>query len=214
MVLYISLGVSVRIYYWLIMQPIWCQFMYQVRHCIWRFHKFLYSLQMSTRIIPQKYPTYYNPLYIQNSLHSTISAVSHHPLTLYEKRLICRKPTCLVSWWLMIICTCHKGRFSYNHFPVTLAPKPYTNIQTNMWRFSARCCTHIQNPLILLWSKSHDRKQAWCTLYYIMPSKVFWCGSNRDRWRINNQTNLSPLANWVQIHTPVYKSLENGFKLN
>ena len=192
------------------MQPIWCPFMYQVRYCIWKFHEFLYSLHMNNRIIHQKYPTKYNLPYSQNSLHSTLWAVSYYPLTV--KKYFCAES--IVSWWFKIICTCHKRRFLYNHFPITLAPKPYTNIQTNMWWFSSRCCTHIQNPLILLWSKSHDRKQAWCTLYYIMPSKIFWCGSNRNRWRINDQTNLSPLANWVQIHTPVYKGLENGFKMN
>lgn len=161
MVLHINLCVSACIHYWLLMQPVWCPFMYQVRYPIWSFRRLLYTLQTNTRKIHQKYPTKYNPTHF----HSTIWAISHHPLTPYEKRLLCRKPTCLVSWWLKITRTCHKGRFLYNYFLVTLAPKPYTNIQTNMWRFSSRCCTHIQNPLILLWSKSHDGKQAWCTLY-------------------------------------------------
>lgn len=78
----------------------------------------------------------------------------------------------------------------------------------NVGRFTSWRCTHVEDPLVLLGLQRHHRQETRGTLDDVMTRQILWRRAHRNLGRINNQSDLRPFTDRVEIYASVYQCLE------
>lgn len=78
---------------------------------------------------------------------------------------------------------------------------------TNVGGFPARGTRHVEDALALCRGEGHDRQEAASTLENVVAREVLWGGADRDGRVKDDEADLGPLAEGLEVHAAVDEGL-------
>mmetsp|Transcript_43174 Transcript_43174/g.69802 ORF Transcript_43174/g.69802 Transcript_43174/m.69802 type:complete len:212 (-) Transcript_43174:310-945(-) len=107
----------------------------------------------------------------------------------------------------------HVGHKSLATVPSEVVGKESARVPhelTYVRRLAARRSSHVQNYLVLLWSKRHHRNKGRSTLDHVVPTQILRCSTHRHLGGVDLQTNLCPRAYRIHRHLALSQGLHQG----